>query len=556
MPGCPRLAVDAATDRLTAMKIRELLRRWFGRTPAPEPVAAVALDSPAWGRILSMLNPPDTRGEYQLPTVLPGVRPEKLPTPETGLKLALDTGYAETLATDEAPAAWGFPGGQGSVIGPGVAFLGFPYLAELQQITEYRTPSESLANEMTRRWMRLKNKGKGDLESKLHDITERMEQLKVRDLFREAALKTEQFGRAHIMVNVKSQDDDVSRQLPLTKIEKGTLLGFACIEPYWLTPYSWNSTQPERPDFYKPQSWFVLGKKTHGTRLLTFIFREVPDLLKPAYDFAGISMTQLMMPYVNRWLRSAKSVNDLINIFSIVNLSTDLSALMKAGLNSDQGLIARIQGFTQARDNRGMMITNKSTEELGMQNVPLGTLDKLQAQAQEHMATPARMPLIEFFGITPAGLNASSEGEFQARNKYVKGMQELGYSRHLERVLHLVQMDLFGSVDDDVTFEWLSLYEPSGKELGEIRKADADRDAVFITNGVVSPEEVRDKLQMDPESGYDGLEGDAPEPPMEAEHALGEESADNAHERGEESADNTHARQLEQQKNEPPPAKK
>lgn len=531
------------------MKIRDRLTglwgRWFGSSDALVSPVAVAPDHVKdripWDRILALLGSSEPeRGKYALPTVLPGVRPAKLPTLETGLKLAMDTGHTEPLATDNAPAAWGFPD-SGGVLGPGVSFLGFPYLAELSQISEYRIPAESLSNEMTRRWMKLKNKGKGDLEKKIHDLTERLEKLKVRDLFREAALKTEQFGRAHLYISVKDQDDDDTRQLPLTEIKKGTLLGLSCIEPYWLTPYSWNATHPERPDFYKPQSWFVLGRKTHTSRLATFIFREVPDLLKPAYDFAGISMTQLMMPYVNRWLRTAKNVNDLINIFSIVTLATDLQAL----LQKPEDFIKRLQMFTQTRDNRGAMVVNKSTEELSMQNVPLGSLDKLQAQAQEHMATPGRMPLIEFFGITPAGLNASSEGEMQVRNKNVKGMQELGFSRHLERILQLVQMDMYGSVDENITFEWLPLYEPSGKELAEIRKTDADRDTAFVTMGAVSPEEVRTKLQTDPESGYDGLEGEAPEPPMEAEHGLNEKSADNAHERGEESADNAHGRAKE-----------
>ena len=312
----------------------------------------------------------------------------------------------------------------------------------------------------------------------------------------------------------------MTRQLPLTTIEQDTLQGFTCIEPYWLTPYSWNSTQPERPDFYRPQSWFVLGKKTHHSRLLTFIFREVPDLLKPAYDFSGISITQLMMPYVNRWLRTAKNVNDLINIFSIVTLATDLQALLQDPLKFK----ARLDAFVAQRDNRGLLAINKGTEELTTNNVTLASLDKLQAQAQEHMATPARMPLIKFFGIVPTGLNSDGgETEMLVWYDYAHAMQELGYSPHMKRVLDLVQMDLFGSVDDDITFEWLSLYEPTAKEKGEMRKADADRDQVFINSGVVSPDEVRERLRRDPESGYEDLQGDAPPAPQMQEQQLGAE---------------------------------
>lgn len=529
-----------------------LWRRLFPRPVAPapsEPPKPEAAPGISWRYALIGSDEHTVRDlerGYRLPSVLPGVRPGKPLTQGAGLTLAFDGAYQEDLATDSAiPIAWG-GFGDAAGIGPGVAFLGFPYLAELAQITEYRTPAETLSTEMTRRWMRLVSKdGNDSAAEKIKKIEARLDELNVRDLFREAALKCEQFGRAHIYVSVKDQDDDQTRQLPLTELKKGTLQGLSCVEPYWLTPYSWNSTHPERPDFYRPQSWYVLGRKTHHTRLMTFIFREVPDLLKPAYDFAGISITQLMMPYVNRWLRTAKSVNDLINIFSIVNLATDLATMLQAAPDDPKSLFTRLKAFVMTRDNKGVIVTNKTSEELSVNDVSLGSLDKLQAQAQEHMATPGRMPLIKFFGITPSGLNASSEGEFQNWYAYVKGMQELGFNAHIKRVLELVQLDLFGSVDEDIQHEWQPLFEPTGKELAEIRKSDADRDGVYVEKGVVDPDEIRDKLRKDPESGYNNLVGPAPEPQIEVEAGLQEEGKQADHERGEESAEAAHERAKE-----------
>lgn len=520
---------------------------------APTPEEVIDL----WARALRQLQASDETPPPRpitLPVILPGVRPDRAAPEGDGehgtVILAMDGGYKEQLAEDSpsAPVAWGGFTGNGA-LGPGLSFLGYPYLAELSQITEYRTPAESLSTEMTRTWLKLTNTGKNKLEDKIAEITKRLEELKVRDLFREAALKTEQFGRAHLFVSVKGQDGDRPRQLPLTTIEKDSLIGFTCIEPYWLTPYSWNSTRPEQPDFYKPQSWYVLGRKTHHTRLLTFIFREVPDLLKPAYDFSGISITQLMMPYVNRWLRTAKNVNDLINIFSIVNLSTNLAAMIQLKEDDPRSLISRMKAFAFTRDNKGVLLTDKATEELKTNNIPLGSLDKLQAQAQEHMATPARMPLIKFFGVVPTGLNATSEGEFQAWYDYVRALQKLGFGQHFKRVLELVQMDLYGpeGVDPDISFEFMSLYEPTPKEESELRKADSDRDGTYLDKSVVSADEVREKLKKDPKSGYTDLEGDAPEAPELTEFGLGEASAQNAHERSQEGAEAAHARQLEVQ---------
>lgn len=552
------MAPSAMLGVMTIPKLWARVRGLWHRTPTPTPAQVIAQQviEPlrGWSQsILGRLAAGDTPEPTKLvmPELLKGVRGTIYATKEeakaAGVTLCLDAGIEEELAKDSAgntPAAWGFNAVAAS---PGLTYLGAPYLAELAQISEYRIPAESLSTEMTRTWGHLVSKSSDPkADDKIKDITADIEKFNLRDLFRQAALKTEWFGRGHLYISVEGQDDDRNRQLPLEELKVGALQGFTCIEPYWLTPYSWNSTHPERPDFYKPQSWYVLGRKTHASRLLTFIFREVPDLLKPAYDFGGISITQLMLPYVQRWLRTAKSVNDLINIFSIVTLATDLQTLLQVPADDEKGLLARLQGFTQARDNKGAMLVNKDTEELKIQNVPLSGLDKLQAQSQEHMATPGRMPLIKFFGIVPAGLGSGkAEGEFQAWFDYVHALQELGYRPNLKVALDYIQMNRYGKVDDDLVWEWNSLWEPTPKEEAEIRKADSERDGAYLDRQVITQDEVRDKLRNDPESGYNGLQGKAPDPEIETEAALGEEGKENDAARTEAAAQANHGRAKE-----------
>lgn len=454
---------------------------------------------------------------YKLPDLPPGVRPENREM--SGLApVVLACDEAPVMALDNgatSPFTWLQ---QYNALGCTLTFPGYPYLANLTQISEYRAPSEVISTEMTRKWLKLVNHGEDDASGdKLDKIEKRMTELKVRDAFREAAWNDSVFGRSQIYLEIKGQEGDDKRQLPLTidnegGIAKGSLKSLTVIEPYWSTPFSYNAAFPERADFYVPQSWYIMGRKTHTSRLLPFISREVPDLLKPAYNFGGISMTQLMEPYVNMWLRTRKSVNDLINIFSIVTLATDLDATLRGTDKSGTDVVKRIQLFNQFRDNRGAMLVNKDTEELSLQNVPLSGLDSLQAQAQEHMAAPCHIPLVKLFGVVPTGLNATSEGEIQVWYDYVRAMQENLFSPQMDIVLKAVQLDLFGSVDENIGYEWVALDEPTAKEKAEERKSDAERDTAYINAGVVDPDEVRKKLQMDPTSGYDNLVGDAPEP--------------------------------------------
>ena len=176
------------------------------------------------------------------------------------------------------------------------------------------------------------------------------------------------------------------------------------VEPIWSYPNTYNSTDPLKADYFAPQTWFVMGRLVHRTRLLTLISAEMPDILKPAYSFRGLSLSQRAQPYVQNWLRTRQSVSDLLHSFSIVVLKTILQSQIADG-GDWNSVFSRIDVFNATRDNRGAMVAiDKETEEMDILAVPLGTLDALQAQSQEQMASVSQTPLVKLLGITPSGL--------------------------------------------------------------------------------------------------------------------------------------------------------
>lgn len=389
----------------------------------------------------------------------------------------------------------------------GLGFPGYPYLAELTQRSEFRSPSETTATEMTRRWIKVVSHGDGDKADKIEKIEAELKRHKVRDLFKTAAEQDGFFGRAQIYIDVAG-DIQNKDELPLiidkATIKKGALNGFKNIEALWTAPYNYDSTNPMAKDFFKPTSWFVMGQKMHASRLLTFISRPVPDMLKPAYNFGGMSMTQLMEPYVDAWLRTRDSVSDLLHSFSISGLSTDMSTTLSGGSGSD--LFSRAQLFNQMRDNRGLMVLDKETEEFFQFNTPLSGLDKLQAQSQEQMAAPCHTPLVKLLGITPTGLNASTDGEIAVYYDFISAMQSSLFTTPLETIIKIIQLDQFGEIDPAISFEFEQLEQMNDTELAAVRKSDADAGVAYITAGVLSPEEERTRLAADPQSGYSSLD--------------------------------------------------
>jgi uncharacterized protein len=403
-------------------------------------------------------------------------------------------------------------------------FLGFAGLAQLAQRPEYRHICETISREMTRKWLRFESKSTEiDKTERIKQMGEIFTKFKVRQIFEEVATHDGFFGRGHIFIDTgdDARGDPDELKTPLSqigaKVRKGTIKGLRTVEPVWVYPNGYNASDPLHPEFYKPTSWFVMGKTVHKTRLLTFVGRELPDILKPAYSFAGMSMSQMARPYVDNWLRTRQSVSDLLHAFSIMALKTDMSTTMTGGAGS--GPVERAMEFNAYRDNMGLFLlhqgdTPDGAEELTNVSAPLGTLDALQAQSQEQMSSVSGIPLVKLLGITPSGLNASTEGEIATFEDTINAYQIHLFNPKLDVLIPLLQLSEWGEIDPDITYAWEPLSDLDEKELADLRKVEADTDVAFIGAGVLDPVEVRKRLASDPHTPYAGLDvEDVPDPP-------------------------------------------
>lgn len=449
--------------------------------------------------------PPTT--PWTIPKPAPGVAP-------ASASMAMDDACGPLLAY--AGNSYGMSGYGGE----GLHFLGYPYLAELLLRSEYRRMVSVLAQEMTRRWGRLVSTGEADKSDKIKKLDAAMTKFHVQDVFRDAAEADSAFGIGHIYIDTGDGDNPDELKTPLfarkAKIGKGALKRIRSIEPLWCYPGAYESSDPLSPHFYRPQFWYVMSKSVHHTRLISLVSRAVPDILKPSFMFGGVALTQLAQPSVDNWLQTRKSVSDLLHSFTVWQLKTNMMATLQGGPGDDLSL--RAQLFDQYRDNRGLMVIDKETEDLGNISVPLGGLDHLQAQSQEHLAAVDGMPLIKLVGYTPSGLNSTGEGEMDAWRDRVRAQQEHLFNGPLKTVMDVIQLSEFGEIDDEIGWEWLSLEEDNETELASIRKTDVDADVELVNAGVISPEEVRNRLATTEGSVYHGLDvSDVPEPPENEE---------------------------------------
>ncbi|WP_426577704.1 anti-CBASS protein Acb1 family protein [Xenorhabdus stockiae] len=153
--------------------------------------------------------------------------------------------------------------------------------------------------------------------------------------------------------------------------------------------------------------------------------------------------------------------------------------------------------FNCGAGNRNLMLLDKNQEEFFQFNTPLSGLDALQRQAQEQMAAPSHTPLVKLLGITPSGLNASSDGEIRVYADYIASLQSAHLLPQMTIILKLLQLHLFGAIDEGLYFEFNSLHQLTDEQRAATEKSKAEMVQIYHQSGVIDGEEARQYVAAD-----------------------------------------------------------
>lgn len=445
-----------------------------------------------------MMNVPsvDHSLSIQPPEILPGVAPKGVTPPVLAMDNAI---YNMTPFTFQNMNAYGCQGF--------TPFPGYAYLASLASIPEYRNMAEINASEITREWIKIITNNADDEKSlnKIKIIEQKLEELHVKDAIKEVAKHVDLYGRGQIFIKIEGNRDEKPLILSDKTVTRGSFKSIHVVEPIWTTPAYYNTLDPTSKDFYVPTVWYMLGKEVHASRLLSVITRPMPDIFKPAFNFSGLSLTQMAEMKVKIWLDTEKAIGDIIKNFSITALMTDMEAILSGVDDTGQNLEGRIKMFLNNRSNQGLMVLDKDREELAQLNMPLSGLPELQSQAQERLCAVSRIPAVKLFGVSPAGFNATADGEIRAFYDTKAAEQEAYYRKPIQTILELIMLSEFGEIDENITFKFNPLFQLDAKEEAEVKLSNAQSHSIYINDGVFTPEEIRALITKDLDSGFDGI---------------------------------------------------
>lgn len=419
-----------------------------------------------------------------------------------------------------------------------MSFPGYPALSILLQKSEIKIATEEASNEPLRKGFEIKcESDRENREEVIEKLNQEIKRFDIKSIIKKAGFLGESMGAGNIIAVFEGDDTDkqeVLSELVLSKdkIKKKSLKQFKVIEPIWMYPAKYNASNPLDDYFYDVELWFISGGLTvHSSRVFRVIPYPLPDILKPAFNFGGLSLTQMMIPYVKNYESVRDEIPEILKTFRTYILKTDLQALAEDKCEFER----RMNSFVYGKTNHGVYAIDKDSEDIAQINTSLSELSNIFNDYLKSLCIPSRLSATKLTGIQPSGMSATGEGERQALHETIASKQENIYKPALNWMLKIIMLNEYGEIFEDIFIDFPPIEEISEIELAQVNKIQSEIDIAYLESGVLSAEQVVDRIAKDPESGYEGItyeepedydpETDSPEPSNRNDVQQGDEKA-------------------------------
>lgn len=283
-------------------------------------------------------------------------------------------------------------------------------------------------------------------------------------------------------------------------VGRGMYLGLSQIDPQWISPEMTGPSlyDPASPNFYEPEFYIILGRRYHRSHFHKYVPYSVPDILKPRYNYMGVSVPQRVYERVYNAERTANEapVLTMTKRLNVLQVGAQAMARFKT-------VVERLWEWCTMRDNNGVLVIGEK-ESITQHDVSLADLDAVIMTQYQLVAAVGSVPGTKLMGTTPKGFNASGEYEEATYRETLESIQTNEFIPLMDKHHEILARSegIPGTIV--VTFEPLD--SPTATEWATINKTKADTDKVYLDSGVITAEDVQERITSDKNSDYHGME--------------------------------------------------
>ncbi len=371
---------------------------------------------------------------------------------------------------------------------------------------------DTICNDATREWIENKT-----TDEKKDEVYKELERIDARNKFNEALKLNNLFGGSIIIIGTagsglltKPLVPERVRGIDWLRVYDRTRINLSLSKKY--TDPNLSNYMNYELFYIEPSSDGQPGYYVHTSRCLQFFGETVPE--EASYsdidtDYWGTSCLQSVFTRVLDFGITNQAIANILQEFTVDKYKiSGLKNMLVKG--NEQKLINRMEIISMSKSVINGVLMGEN-EDWGRDSVNLGGLPELLDRLMVIIAsyTPFKYPVTKLFGRSPAGMNATGEGDQKNYYDAVKSFQYEKMLKPLYRLLDIISNYI--QVDEGYVLEFAPLKQQTEKERiendkmeMEARNIESQMLQTYITNGVLLPEEVelylKNKYKLDIET--------------------------------------------------------
>ncbi len=321
----------------------------------------------------------------------------------------------------------------------------------------------------------------------IKDLEDDIEDQAVLDVVKEALIWQRLYGGGAIIINT---NQDPAEPLSLKGIRKLEL--YACNRWELMAPWKIGTKSQELNPWLRAASatsdcYDFYGERIHHTRVLTFVGKAAPYIIRWQLQGWGMSEYERMVEDFNAYIKTKEVLYDLlqeakIDVYQIDGLRNQL--VSDAGTEATR---KRIQAMNQFKNFNNAILLDK-LDLFDQKQLTFSGIADIMKENRMGIASALRMPISKIFGVSSTGF-ASGEDDIENYNSMVKSEIRTPLKRKLRTIFKLMTVAKFGE-EFDLDIEYHPMRDLSAVDEETVKTSKQNRYFMYYDRNLMSAKEI------------------------------------------------------------------
>ncbi len=363
--------------------------------------------------------------------------------------------------------------------------------------------TDAVPEDMTRQWLSFlpaDKENEADAEA-ANAVADTLKALDAPSKFKQALAYSRLFGGSLMIVGImdgQKLDKPVRKNLDNRELSYLRVVDRTDVELYSSV---WDE-DPRSPRYGQVEKYRVnlhTGKNTkaytdiHHTRAVPFFGRPVPHKASNTLEdrYWGKNIIRPLWNSLSDFGITESALGELLQESNIGKYTIDGLSDMLAREGGEKEVLTRMEIMNASKSilNSVLLDTGEKYEEISKTFAGIAeVIDRLMM----FLSGKSGIPVTRLFGRSPAGQNATGEGDMKNYYDMVRSEQQSKLMPPV-RLLKDIVLGTRGSLPEQVMVELNPLVQPSQKEKTETEKMKAETAAIYIDRGVLDAEEAYER---------------------------------------------------------------